>query len=47
MGRWELFNLKDDPAEATDLAMRNRAKFRELAAAMRLQIQRGGVVPWQ
>lgn len=47
MQPWELFNLADDPLEATDLAQKNGAKYRELATAMRLHIQRGGSVPWQ
>lgn len=44
---WELFNLDDDPLEAKDLSKENAPKFRELATAMRAQIQRGGAVPWQ
>lgn len=44
---WELFNLEDDPLEAKDLSQENAPKFRELATAMRAQIQRGGSVPWQ
>lgn len=43
----ELYNLKDDPLEAKDLARSNRQKFRELSAALRVQVQRGGAVPWQ
>lgn len=43
----ELYNLKSDPLEQTDLARKNPKQFRELAAAMRLQIQRGGAIPWQ
>jgi arylsulfatase A-like enzyme len=44
---WELFDLEHDPAEKTDLATKNRKKYRELAGAMRKHIQRGGAVPWQ
>jgi arylsulfatase A-like enzyme len=43
----ELYNLKADPLEANDLAKQNRGKFVELSAALRVQIQRGGAVPWQ
>ncbi len=43
----ELYNLKDDPREQTDLARSNPKMFNELATALRAQIQRGGRVPWQ
>ncbi|MDP7015824.1 MAG: sulfatase-like hydrolase/transferase [Pirellulaceae bacterium] len=43
----ELYNLAEDAGEENDLAQKNRAKFRELSAALRVQIQRGGAVPWQ
>jgi len=43
----ELYNLKDDPKEKNDLAMKNRVTFRELSRALRVQIQRGGAVPGQ
>jgi arylsulfatase A-like enzyme len=43
----ELYNLKSDPQERTDLAAKNRKVFNELAAALRQQIQRAGAVPWQ
>ena len=46
-GPWELFNLADDPLEATDLRKKNPQKYRELSKAMRAQIQLGGSVPWQ
>ena len=46
-GPWELFNLENDPLETTDLRTKNAQKYRELAKAMRAQIQRGGSVPWQ
>jgi len=41
------YNLSDDPREEDDLATKNRHKFRELSRALRVQIQRGGAVPWQ
>lgn len=43
----ELYNLTADPLEQTDLAKKNLRQFRELSAALRVQIQRGGAVPWQ
>ena len=43
----ELYNLAQDPLEATDLAKQAPRIFRELSAALRIQIQRGGAVPWQ
>jgi arylsulfatase A-like enzyme len=43
----ELYNLKTDPLEQTDLAKKNPQQFRELSAALRVQIQRGGAIPWQ
>ncbi len=43
----ELYDLKSDPQESHDLASENRAKFRELARALRAHVQRGGAVPWQ
>jgi arylsulfatase A-like enzyme len=43
----ELYDLKSDPQETTDLAAKNRKIFNELAAALRQQIQRAGAVPWQ
>jgi arylsulfatase A-like enzyme len=47
MAPWELFNLEKDPLETTDLAGKEKKIFGELANAMRIQIQRGGSVPWQ
>jgi arylsulfatase A-like enzyme len=44
---FELYNLKADPGEQNDLAARNRQVFGQLSAALRLQVQRGGAVPWQ
>jgi arylsulfatase A-like enzyme len=43
----ELYNLAEDPLERNDLASANRAKLSELSKLLRLQIQRGGAVPWQ
>jgi arylsulfatase A-like enzyme len=43
----ELYNLKTDPQEQTNLAQKNRGKFNELSAALRKEIQRYGTVPWQ
>jgi arylsulfatase A-like enzyme len=43
----ELYNLRDDPREQTNLAAIERDTFNELAAALRRQIQRGGQAPWQ
>ena len=47
MKNWELFDLSEDPGETTDLAGKNRGKYRELGAAMRVHIQKGGAIPWQ
>jgi arylsulfatase A-like enzyme len=46
-GPLELYNLRDDPQETTDLAFKQKAVLRDLAATLRQQIQRGGEVPWQ
>ena len=43
----ELYNLTQDPAERNDLANDNRKVYREMLSALRVQIQRGGAVPWQ
>jgi arylsulfatase A-like enzyme len=43
----ELYNLQQDPYESTNLAGQNLPIFRELAAALRHHIQRGGAAPWQ
>ena len=43
----ELYHLKTDPQEQTDLSKTNRGKFNELAAILRKEIQRYGTVPWQ
>jgi arylsulfatase A-like enzyme len=43
----ELYDLKSDPRETTDLATRERQIFNQLEAGLRRQIQRAGQVPWQ
>jgi len=43
----ELYNLKDDPQERTDLASSQKKIVNELSAALRRHIQRGGATPWQ
>lgn len=43
----ELYNVKDDPQETTDLANKEKSTFRNLSVVLRRQIQRGGSVPWQ
>jgi arylsulfatase A-like enzyme len=43
----ELYDLKSDPQEASDLAMKRREMFNELGTALRQQIQRAGSTPWQ
>lgn len=43
----ELYNLKTDPQEQHNVIQRHPAIARDLAAALRQQIQRGGGVPWQ
>jgi len=43
----ELFHLKTDPQERTNLAATNKQMFNELSAALRRHVQRGGATPWQ
>jgi hypothetical protein len=43
----EMYNLKDDPKETTDLAGKEKSTFRNLSVILRREIQRGGAVPWQ
>ena len=43
----ELYDLKSDPLETTDLAAKNPKMLNELATALRQHIQRGGATPWQ
>ncbi len=47
MAPFELYNLKDDPQEQTNLAKKNRKVFSAMAAALRAHMQRGGKIPWQ
>jgi hypothetical protein len=42
----QLFNLKDDPQEKSDLAKQNAQRIREMSNALRAHIQAGGVAPW-
>ena len=43
----ELYNLQEDPLEQHNLIEAQKEKFRELSALQRLQVQKGGAVPWQ
>jgi arylsulfatase A-like enzyme len=43
----ELYNLKNDPQETTDLAAKAPKIFNDLGTALGQQIQRGGATPWQ
>lgn len=43
----ELYNLRNDPGETTNLASKAPKVFNELSEALRIQIQRGGSTPWQ
>ena len=43
----EMYNLKTDPYETTDLAGKEKKVFQEMSAALRREVQRGGQVPWQ
>jgi arylsulfatase A-like enzyme len=43
----ELYNLKVDPQETTNLAGTEKKIFHELSDALRSHIQRGGATPWQ
>jgi len=44
---YELYNLKEDPQERTNVMTRHPALVRELQAALTGHIQRGGATPWQ
>jgi arylsulfatase A-like enzyme len=44
---YELYNLKADPREEKDVREQHPQVYRDLAAALRVQIQRAGAVPWQ
>jgi arylsulfatase A-like enzyme len=43
----ELYNLKNDPYETTNLAGQAKGQFNEMTRRLRLHIQNGGRVPWQ
>jgi arylsulfatase A-like enzyme len=43
----ELYDLKADPRETTDLSGKERQIFNQLSTGLRKQIQRGGQTPWQ
>jgi arylsulfatase A-like enzyme len=43
----ELYNLKDDPQERTNLIKQEPKIARELETALRAHIKRGGATPWQ
>jgi len=43
----ELYNLHDDPQEKVDLSGKRRNMFNALSRSLRVQVQRGGAVPWQ
>jgi arylsulfatase A-like enzyme len=43
----ELYNLKDDPQEKTNVIQKFPAIARDLETALRAHIQRGGATPWQ
>jgi len=43
----ELYDLKSDPRETTDLATMERQIFKQLSTELRKQIQRGGQTRWQ
>jgi arylsulfatase A-like enzyme len=43
----ELYNLKEDPQEQTNLISQQPKVARELETALRSHIQRGGATPWQ
>ncbi len=43
----ELYHLKNDPQETTNLRSKAPKVFNELSAALRRHVQRGGAVPWQ
>ncbi|MEI6392307.1 MAG: sulfatase-like hydrolase/transferase [Verrucomicrobiota bacterium] len=43
----ELYDLKSDPQETTDLAKKERQIVDQLSTGLRKQIQRGGQTPWQ
>ena len=46
-GPLELYNLKSDPQESTNLINEDKSVANVMSAALRKQIQNGGQVPWQ
>jgi hypothetical protein len=44
---WQLFNLRDDPAETRDRAASESAVLQRLNAVLMKYIQEGGRTPWQ
>ena len=46
-GPLELYNLSEDPREERNVIKQNPKIARELEAALRAHIQRGGATPWQ
>ncbi len=44
---YELYNLKNDPKEETEMSKKAPRMFDELSKALRAQLQRGGKIPWQ
>jgi len=44
---WELYNLKDDPKETTDLAKKNPEKFKEMMATMDAYLERANSINWK
>jgi len=46
-GPLELYNLRDDPLEQTNLASKHPDVVRRLSEALQRHIQHGGRVPWQ
>ena len=43
----ELYNLKNDPQETSDLVGKEKAVLKELAAVLRKNVRRGARVPWR
>ncbi len=43
----ELYNLKNDPQEKTNLMGKAPKVFKELSTALRMHVQIGGATPWQ
>ena len=45
--QFELFDVRNDPAETKNLAPKLPKKLRELSRRLQFHVQRGGQVPWQ